>query len=40
MFSGLHPRGPGLTSDVVVLVEFVHQWRGGNSEMGLMAWYS
>ena len=40
LFSGLHPRGPGFTSDAMVLPEFVDQRRGGNFEMRLMAWYS
>ncbi|CAD6237029.1 unnamed protein product [Miscanthus lutarioriparius] len=37
LFSGLHPRGPGFTSDAMVLPEFVDQRRGGNFEMRLMA---
>lgn len=40
LFSGLHPRGPGFTSDAMVLPEFVDQRCGGNSEIRLMAWYS
>ncbi|XP_066314879.1 uncharacterized protein [Miscanthus floridulus] len=37
LFSGLHPRGPGFTSDAMVLPEFVDQRCGGNSEIRLMA---